>query len=511
MDRFYAVCPHCEKSIFVEGEPTGTCACSACGQTLILSDLRASGCAIDFETAEAEYARAQDYFANNDFKEARTHFCRVLDANRNHYFAYYYAGLCDVYENESRPDYDYPGQLIAVIVGSVRKTELCRANLQNRIEFLQAALRQVHILLTAYFNRMYENFEKTELWDVLRDKCLGISAAVCELVHLDKEQLMAFDPIIAKTLVDLSDLAICACCKTVQAHLRNETQLDLPTDYCYEHAKSHYDVLLYYATSLDANYNAGGYKPDYTDNLLCNQSVAQKLKTYDESNKSSARRYLSTKGEELASFRKAAATAVRYSYHACFKSLAADWNEKARIALVNDSVGFCFELLMPRFFVDPEKKIASDVKTYREAKELGGMTGEFLREFAAYNRKLAIDYARRFFTRVHDTVKTQFGAVYAVYARMTDKLKETRDAEYRYYKNFLHTAIYACSVALSDVLPFDEGAQAERGKTLRLGKQIAEEFLLLNDYNVEELEQSVKYADVLDIYNALDDEIAALP
>lgn len=70
--------------------------------------------------------------------------------------------------------------------------------------------------------------------------------------------------------------------------------------------------------------------------------------------------------------------------------------------------------------------------------------------------------------------------------------------------------IYACALALTDTLSFVSHPIGERLKTLKLGKQITDEFLLLNDYKVEELEQSAKYSDVLDIFNAFDRSIEEL-
>lgn len=102
MDRLYAICPHCEKSIFVAENADGNGVCSACGQALHFPTLRQNGWLIDAESADSEYEAARQYFMNNDFKEAGVHYQKTLTYNRNHYLAEYYAALCDVYENEDR-------------------------------------------------------------------------------------------------------------------------------------------------------------------------------------------------------------------------------------------------------------------------------------------------------------------------------------------------------------------------------------------------------------------------
>ena len=505
MERFYAICPHCEKSILVEGEIDGQTACAACGHTLDIRKLLSDGYGIDAVAADGEYTQAQQYFMNNDFIAAYEHYNKVLGYNRNHYLAYYYAALCDLYNNEDRDDYDYAGRLFAALVQSVRKMGLCQANLQSRIEFLNAALGQTHILLSAYFNRMCDALEKAEQWDVLRDKCLQVASAVREIANVDKEQLMVYDGGITKYLVGVADIAICACRKVVQPHLCDGNRLDLPTDYCYERAKNCYDVLFYYAVSLDAAYKGDGYKPDYTENLLFNESVIGKLNAYNAENKSAAKKYLSTPGVALESFRRDAALAVKYSYHTCCKTFSADTSDKARIAIIGDAVSFCFELLMPRVHTDPDKRAVFDVKTYAGAKEDGKFLAVFLAEAQECNARTADEKIKRFFGAVYDTVKNFYTDAYAAYGRIQDKLKSLQNNDFRYYKNFLHTALYACAVALPDVVPVTAGTRGERLKLLKLGKQICDEFLLLNDYKVDELAQSAKYSDALDIFNAIDD------
>ena len=44
-------------------------------------------------------------------------------------------------------------------------------------------------------------------------------------------------------------------------------------------------------------------------------------------------------------------------------------------------------------------------------------------------------------------------------------------------------------------------------KLLKLGKQVADEFFLLTDYKLDEIEQSAQFGDILDLYNLFDDSI----
>ena len=510
MEKFYAICPFCKKSIFVEANSDGEYVCSVCGQTLDTEYLRSNDYVIDITAADEEYNAAQQYFINADFKEAETHFAKVLGYHRNHYLAEYYRALCEIYENEQKTDFDVPKRLVSAIVNSVEMLGLCQANIQARIEFLISVLNQANIILSSYFNRIYDNYEKTEMWDILRDKCLLIASAAKDVANIDKEQLMVFEQSIAKSLVSIADIGICACRKIVESHLINEKILDLPTDYQHERAKSYYGILLYYASSLDPSYGANEYKPDYTANLLFNQNTITKLNRYNSENKAAHKKYLSTPGEALEDFRKSAKTAIKFSYHTCFGNLSTQQTDQARIALINDSVSFCFELLSPRIYIDRDKKIAVDVYSHADSKDIAVFADKFLNEFCEYNSKLTADYVNKFYMSLHEKAKYHYTSVYAEYNKIVDKLKDAQNSEYRYYKNFLHNMIYACALALTDTLSFVSHPIGERLKTLKLGKQITDEFLLLNDYKVEELEQSAKYSDVLDIFNAFDRSIEEL-
>lgn len=507
MIRFYAICPFCKKSIFVEESATNEYTCPVCGETLDFKFLQTENYIIDITAADSEYKTAQQYFVNADFKAAEERFLKTLEFNPNHYLACYYVALCEIYENENKEDFDVSKRLSIAITNSVIKLGLSQANLNTGIEFLNAVLSQSQIIMTSYFNRICDNYEKTEKWDILRNKCLDIALAIKDIANIDKEKLMVFDPTIVKYLTDIADIGICSCRKVAVTHLITDKLLDSPTDYQYEKAQSCHSLLLYYISSLDHGYKAAEYKPDYTANLLFNQNTLSKLDNYNEKNKSLRKKCLSTAGEVFEDFRKHANIAIKYSYQTCFKSFSTSVNDQARIALINDCVSFCFELLIPRFYIDADKKLIVNVNKFSQSKEYSTYLDAFLCDLSEYNAKLTTEYANRFFVRLHEKIKLHFSAVYANYNKIVNKIKESQNAEYRYYKNFLHSMIYSCALALKEVVPYCSHTLTERIKILKLGKQICDEFLLLNDYNVEELEQSVKYSDVLDIYNAFDRSI----
>lgn len=506
LNGFYAICPICGKSIFIGESSDNQAVCSVCGQALDLSALRDKGDVIDVEAVAEEYKRAWDCFTNSDFKEAEIRFRKVLTYNRNHYLADYYAAVCEIYENEDKPEYNVPARLCGAIVGSADKLELCRVGIQARIDFLRAVFGQTHIILSAHLSRIYENFEKTEMWDIVRDKCLDIAAGVYGIANIDKERLAVFDPEISRLLVRIADLAVCACRKTVQPHIYAQAKLDLPTDYQYEKAESYYRLLTYFISSLDSAYESA-YKPDYTANLLFNESVTQKLDAYEKQNRERRKKHMSAVGGAWETFCKDAELAVKYSYHTCFKALIGSTKDTEQAALSDAAVLFGFALLLPRFYTDSEKKVLANVLPQEKTKDLAFCLNRFLSEIAKENAKRAESYANDFFRRIYDATRYHFTSVMNAYEKSLDKLKESQNSEYRYLKNFLHGIIHCCALGGSEIV--SAGAASERIRLLKLGKQATEEFLLLNDYKVEELEQSVKYSDVLDLYNAFDEDIAA--
>lgn len=510
LNRFYAICPFCSKSIFVEENLSGGYSCPQCGQALGLPYLQEHDLIIDVAAADEQYKLAQQYFANTDFLAAGEHFVRVLKYNRNNYLADYYARLCDIYENEGKAEYNLPEKIIEAIISSIEKLMLSQVSIAARIEFINSVLSQAYILLSSHFNNIFEQYEKREMWDMLRDKSLNIASCVQSLINIDKEKLMVFDSSVSKSLISIADLAICACQKVVQPHLGEGDKLILPTDYEYEKAKKLYSVFFYYATSLDPNYSFSSYKPDYTGNLLYNENVLTQLSRYNTANKQNNKKFLSDPNAGLDKVRESCQVAIKYSYYTCFKGLSVPKNDPSRQALIGESIGFCIETLMPRISIAEEKKVSIDVKKFGSACDTAFYLSEFLSDCADGNKRAAAEYMNRFYKRLLEMTKLYFSVVYNSYNKFVNKLKESQNREFRYYRNFLYQVVCCCALALKECIAFDQHNLGDRIKLLKLGKQVTEEFLLLSDYKIDELEQSAKYSDILDVFNAFDSSLAAL-
>lgn len=509
-DSFFAVCPFCSKNVYIEKNISGGYACPICSQAIGLEYMTANNLIIDVVAENEEYNLAQQYFLNTDFREAGAHFAKALQFNRNNYLADYYERLCNIYENETKDDYNLPQKLVAAIISSITKMQNSQANLSNKLEFVSTLLNQTYILLSGHFNEVYETYEKAEKWDELREKCLNIASEIKGITIIDKELLMVYDESIAKSLISISDLCICACQKIVTPHMLQNSKLDLPTDYEHDKSKNLFTMFNFYATSLDKNYNFNTYKPDYTGNLLYNENVITKLNRYNTENKSNEKKFLSASGSNLSELISGCSVALKYSYYTCFKGLVNVKNDPSRIALVNESISFCLEALKPRISIGEEKKVNININNFEKAAEIAYYLNAFVADFSDYNKRLAADYLNKFYDELGESIKLYFSVVYNNYNKYVNKIKELQNNEFKYYKNFLYQIVCSCALALKEIVSFDQHKLGNRIKILKLGKQVAEEFFLLCDYKIEDIERSVKYKDILDIFNAFDDNIKVL-
>ncbi len=508
MNSCYVICPFCAKTVYIEENLSGGYSCPHCSQALGFKFLQENDYIIDIKSADEEYVLGEQYFLNTDFRAAGEHFAKVLKYNRNNYLAEYYTRLCAIYENENRPDYNVPAAIVEAVSSSIQKLDLSQVNVKTKIDFIYAMLNQVYIILSSHFNKIYDDYEKTEKWSELREKALNIATTVKGITLIHKEMLMAFDANIAKSLVSIVDLSICACQKVVVPHL-NDDKLDLPTDEQCDEAKRLYSAFYYFATSLDKSYVFSSYKPDYTANLLFNESVSSEISRYDEANKHNKRKFLSeVKGIE--SLRKSCLIAIEFSYYSCFKSLQASKSDNARNALMSEAIRFSLETLLPRVSIGEDKKVRISVRRFSKAREICKYLNDFLSDYSEINRRIVAEYMNRFYKQVYEMIKLYFSLVYNSYNKFVNKLKAAQNKEFDYYRGFLYQVASSCALALTDCVSFSQHSLGDRVKLLRLGKQVTEEFLLLSDYKLDELERSTHYSDILDIFNALDLSIEQL-
>lgn len=509
MNRFSAICPFCRRTIVIEENLSGGYACPSCGQALGLQYLKDNKLIIDVYAERDEYLAAMDYFYNTDFREALRHFEKVLAININNYRAEYYMRLCRIYEAESDRNFDTAKSIMDAVKYCVEKMKLSVGSVIEKTDFLRSMLNEVYIILLNKFNRESEYFQDKTQWQNVRNFFIDFASNVNVIVLYDKEELMAFDKDIAKHLVNICDLGISACQKVVEPHILDNKYVDVPTEFEYSKVKSLHHNFDFFATSIDAKYSFENYRPSYDANLLYNESVITLLNKYNEDNRKNYKKYLSNSGRQLDTVVFDCQLAVKYSYYTCFKGLVKPLNEK-HIAVVNESIAFGFEALKPRISISENKHVSIGVKNFAKASEVAFYLNAFIADFSQYNKRLAAEYVNRFYEELYQMIKLYYSIVYSSHNKFINKLKDLQNSEFRYYKNFLYEVTCCCSLALKQIIDYDQHKLATRLKILKLGKEVTEEFLLLSDYRLKEIENSDRYRDILDVYNYFDDSIEAL-
>ncbi|MDE7464631.1 MAG: hypothetical protein K2M48_06335, partial [Clostridiales bacterium] len=76
----------------------------------------------------------------------------------------------------------------------------------------------------------------------------------------------------------------------------------------------------------------------------------------------------------------------------------------------------------------------------------------------------------------------------------------------KYYERFLFEVACATAPALHEYVGFGD-SKGPRARLVRICKKASEEFLMLRDYRIDDIEQSNVYRPILDIYNAVMKEI----
>ncbi len=124
-----------------------------------------------------------------------------------------------------------------------------------------------------------------------------------------------------------------------------------------------------------------------------------------------------------------------------------------------------------------------------------------LKELAASARKEAAELLNRFYERVHAVTGRYFNEVTKKYRKSINRIKAQQGKEFKYFIDFLLNIVHASALALTETVECTQGNKKKRIDLLKIGKAAAEEFLLLNDYRIAELEKNPSYADLIRIWN----------
>lgn len=494
-----AICPFCLKSIGIDNQQKPVC--PDCGQPLDMSELKKKGFIVDSAREIAEFNLAKDYFVNTEFMSALDHFKKALDSNRNSYLSDYFIRLCDIYLNESISGFD----IMKHAVDTVRAPlELCaRANVgaTDRLKFIVAMVNEVKIIILNRLRSGDELFE-TDINSYRREKIADLNT-LRELFAIDREALMSFSPDVSSVMFEIADCAVALCHKAVQTVSVGE-EICFPSESQYKTLNSLFNDFSFFAASYVADYDAKKYTPDFTQNDLLDEKVKSRFSKYDAKNKSNAKKYLYCDIEEYNDILVECDKALSLTYHNCFRSMCDPMLEK-RGELLKEGLRFLYRTLTPRVVVNDKKKAELHIDKFVFLRDKLDMFAKFLNAADKFD-KYAATSLRAFYAQLYDILDIYFVTELDKYTKFVNKLKENKGEEYVHYENLLFDAACCCACALKTFVPFDGGNDKMRQRLVKMCKRATDEFLLLRDYNLSELEQSNKFRPILDISAAVLEE-----
>lgn len=500
-----AICPYCKKTTVInvasasaDKQSAGNSVCSICGHELNYEELRAKNLLIDAETEAREFALAKNYFANTEFMSAMQHFEKALAANRNSYLSQYFVKICEIYINETSATFDVMGAAIETVKVSLELLSRSGVTINDKLTFITAMLNEIKIIIinklrsdTDIFETDIEEYRKRKIFDLQK---------LLALFKTDGELMMTYSPAVTNVLLEIADNAIAVCHKTVQTVAIGE-DLHSPTKEEYRLLSQLDNDYSFFATSYASDYDARKYTPDFEQNTMLIDKVNDRLAKYDAKNRANAKKFITGDIEEYEDIIAECEKAVKFTYLNCFKSLC-DPKYVKRKALLKDGLVLLYRILTPRVTASDKKKYNMYLEKFVFLSDKFEMLSKFLDAECEFDN-FASGSLRAFYQKLYDIVDMYFVAEYDKYSKIIDKLKQSRDEEFSYYEKFLYNTAVCCASALTAFVSFDDGKDKNRAKIVKICKQASEEFLMLWDYKIGDLEQSNIYRPILDIYNAV--------
>lgn len=498
---FPAICPCCLKSIGIENPQKDKSVCPECGKTLDMSELKKKGLIIDAAREKDEFKLAKDYFVNTEFMSAFEHFKKALDSNKNSYLADYFIRLCEIYLNESIPGFDVMKHAVATVREPLKICARANVGAADRLKFIVAMVNEVKIIILNTLRAGDELFE-TDINSYRRGKISELNS-LRDLFAIDREALMSFSPDVSSVLLEIADCAVAVCHKAVQTVMFG-VEIIAPSDEQYKQIVSLFNDFSFFAASYVDDYDAKKYTPDFTQNDLLDEKVQSRFQKYDAKNKSNAKKYLYCDIEEYNDILAECDKALCLTYNNCFRSMCDPMLEK-RGELLKTGLDYLYRTLTPRVVVNDKRKPELFIDKFVLLRDKFDMFAKFLNAADKFD-KYAATSLRAFYARLFEILDAYFIPELEKNSKMVNKLKESKGEEYLAYEKLLFNVACCCACALKTFVPYDGGNDKMRQKLVKECKRAADEFLLLRDYNLNELEQSNKFRPILDISAAVLEE-----
>ncbi len=492
------ICPSCRKTVYYDGSNP---VCTECGQTLDFNKIRKNNLLIDSVAEAREFAAGKDYFVNTEFLGASEHFKKALAANGNSYLSLYFVMLCDIYLNEAANGYDIMAHAINAVYEPLELMSRSNVSVNDKHNFIVAMLNEIKIII---INRLKSHDEIYELDSVsYRKKELDELQTLLKLFKIDDEKLMTYSPTVKSVLVEIADSAIAVCHKAVQTVAVGE-ELFMPTDYEYNRLMSLNNDYCFFAQSYAPDYDVKRYEPDFTQNDLLNDKVESRFEKFDAQNRQNAKKFIIGDVKEYDDILAECEKAVTFTDRSCYRSLC-DPNNPKRKHLLCDGIKFLYRLLTPRIVVADKKRTEIVVGKFYDISDKCALLSKFLTDASVFGEYPSVSL-HTFYDRLCDIVSMYVIPEYERCSKNVNKIKDVHGSEFRYYEKFLFDVACITASSLRAYIAFGDYKDKPRIKLVKCCKKASEEFLMLRDYHIDEIDQSNIYRPILDIYNAVMNE-----
>lgn len=499
-----AVCPHCNKNIELSSEAFEPCNCPICAGNLTPEFIKIKDGFVDLEESGIAYETGKQYFDNTDFRTAKEHFSKAIKLNPNHYLSFYYAGLCDIYENDSNPEYDIPLNLMKLLKYSLIKLDNSQHSMDFRVPFVRSIYKEICSMLVAEFNKNAIALDEKESRS-LRHKLVLMSKHVGAFTIFDKEYMLLFDPEASLLLLNIIDVGVASVVKSVAARIVDGKQVVAVSDDDYQSAEKIFDSLVNFARGIDPAYSLDPHRPEFESVILHNKSIMHSLQQYNYSlGKKNKKACLSLTGEILNSVLKSCLSGVKFSYDMLFKSLYVKKNDPVRTNILLQGLELCLEILKPRIHFDGYRKLHYNAKGIKKIQNISNYMMTFLDELMTTNKKkTALHLMNEFYALVSKGAKLYYSNVVKTYSVQVNRIKSGKGKEFLYYSAFLYNVMCSSALCLEELIYIEKYKCKDKKAILKIGKQASEELLLLFDYNYEMLERDQNFSDTIKIYNSI--------
>ena len=495
--KSYAICPYCGKTIAIER--TMNQPCPDCGGSLNFSEMQKGHMIIDTRTESNELESAKSYFTKAEYQAAHDHFKKALTANKNSYSAQYFVCLCNIYLHEKDKNFDVMGTVLDMVELSLAALSRSIVSAADKLAFIKAMLAECKVIITRRLMR--EDLFAKDI-KAFRKAAIADLKTLLDLFKIDRELIMLFSFDVSMALLDIADCAIRGCYKAVQSVVVG-TELFTPTDGEYKQLLGLVNDYCFFAQSLNPSFDASRYSPDFSQNYMLNEKVLARFENYDVRYKT-AKKYTIANLEEYDSILEECKLAVNFTYMNCYRAMCSR-QTKQHARLFFDGIKLLYRLLLPRVVIADKKRTELHACKFVDMADYCDILTRFLVDAFDLNHNIGASL-HEFYEKLYGIVDSYIVPGLSQVSKTLNKVKDAHGEDFFLYQRLLFDWAACCAPALKKYVDFSDGSDKTRAKIVKICKEVAEDFLMLCDYRINELEQSNFYRPILQIYAAVTEE-----